>query len=60
MINDANIQSITVLIMQVPCCGGLLQFAQTAAESAKRKIPINTIVIGVNGEILQEAEAPAL
>jgi NAD-dependent dihydropyrimidine dehydrogenase PreA subunit len=60
MINDANIQSITVLIMQVPCCGGLLQLAQTAAESADRKVPINTIVIGVNGEVLQEVEAASL
>ena len=60
MINDANIQSITVLIMQVPCCGGLLQLAQTAAESATRKISITAIVIGVNGEILQEVEAAAL
>lgn len=57
MINDANIQSITVLIMQVPCCGGLLQLAQTAAGSAEKKIPINAVVIGVNGEILQEVEA---
>jgi ferredoxin len=57
MINDANIQSITVLIMQVPCCGGLLQLAQTAAGSAERKIPINAIVIGVNGEVLQEVSA---
>jgi len=60
MINDANIQSITVLIMQVPCCGGLLQLAQTAAGSADRKVPINAIVISVNGEVLQEVEAPAL
>ena len=57
MINDANIQSITVLIMQVPCCGGLLQLAQTATGSAERKIPINTIVIGVNGEVFQEVES---
>lgn len=60
MIDEANIQSISVLIMQVPCCGGLLQLAQTAAESAKRKIPINSIVIRVNGEVSQEAEAPVL
>lgn len=60
MTNDANIQSITVLIMQVPCCGGLLQLAQTAAGSADRKVPINAIVISVNGEVLQEVEAPAL
>ncbi|MBT8385906.1 MAG: 4Fe-4S binding protein [Ignavibacteria bacterium] len=57
MINDSNIQSITVLVMQVPCCSGLLQLAQTAAGSALRKIPIKAIVIGVNGEVLQEVSA---
>jgi hypothetical protein len=54
MINESNIKSITVLIMQVPCCGGLQQLAQFANDSAKRKIPINTVVIGVTGEILEE------
>ena len=54
MINESNINSITVLIMQVPCCGGLLQLAQLANESANRKVPINAVVIGVNGEILEE------
>jgi Pyruvate/2-oxoacid:ferredoxin oxidoreductase delta subunit len=55
MINESNIKSITVLIMQVPCCGGLLQLAQLANESAKRKVPIKTVVIGIKGEILEEA-----
>ncbi len=57
MVNDANIQSITVLIMQVPCCSGLLQLAQTAVQSASRQIPIIAVVIGVNGEVLQEISA---
>lgn len=54
MINDSNIQSITILIMQVPCCGGLLQLAQLANDSANRKVPIKTVVIGIKGEVLQE------
>ncbi len=54
MINESNIKSITVLIMQVPCCAGLLQLAQLANDSANREVPINTVVIGVNGEILEE------
>jgi ferredoxin len=54
MINESNIKSITVLVMQVPCCGGLLQLAQLANNSANRKVPINTVVIGVNGKILEE------
>ncbi|MBU0558292.1 MAG: 4Fe-4S binding protein [Bacteroidota bacterium] len=55
MINDAQIQSITALIMQVPCCGGLLQMAQHAVESAERKVPLKVVVIGINGEVLNEA-----
>ena len=54
MINESNIKSITVLIMQVPCCAGLLQLAQLANDSANKEVPINTVVIGVNGEILKE------
>jgi len=54
MINESKIKSITVIIMQVPCCGGLLKLAQLANESASRKVLINTVVVGVNGEILEE------
>ena len=43
LINDANINTLTVMIMQVPCCGGLLRLAQQAAAQAKRKIPVKCI-----------------
>ncbi len=56
MINDASLQSITVVIMQVPCCGGLAQLAQQAVEHANRKIPVTVVVIGIEGEILQKVE----
>jgi len=58
-IDDAKINTLTVLIMQVPCCGGLLNLAQQAAESATRKVPIKYVVVGVQGEILQEEWAAA-
>jgi len=53
MITDANIKSITVVIMQVPCCGGLFQLAMQAVEQAKRGIPVKVVVVGIHGEILQ-------
>ncbi|KAF0150805.1 MAG: 4Fe-4S ferredoxin [Ignavibacteria bacterium] len=56
MINDANIKSITVAIMQVPCCSGLAQLAQQAREHTGREIPVSVVVIGVQGEILQNVE----
>ncbi|MDP3581643.1 MAG: 4Fe-4S binding protein [Ignavibacteria bacterium] len=56
MVNDTNIKSITVVIMQVPCCSGLAQLAKQAVEQANREVPIKVIVIGVQGEILQSVE----
>ena len=54
MINDARINTMTVLRMEVPCCGGLLQMAQTAAQNSGRKIPLKEIVVGVQGDVLSE------
>jgi hypothetical protein len=54
MIDEAKVNTITVMMMQAPCCGGLLGVAKTAAEKAKRKVPIKAIVVGLKGEILSE------
>jgi len=56
MINESNLQSITVMIMQVPCCGGLLQLAQDAVNQTGKEIPVKVVVVGIQGEILQETE----
>jgi hypothetical protein len=55
LIEDAKINTLTVMIMQVPCCSGLLQVAEQAAQKANRKVPIKYLVVGMQGEILQEA-----
>ena len=54
MIDEAKINTLTVLIMQVPCCGGLVRMAQQAAGQASRKIPIKKVVVRIKGEILSE------
>jgi hypothetical protein len=54
MIDDSRINTLTVLMMEVPCCGGLLQIAKVAREKASRNIPIKAIVISIKGEILNE------
>jgi len=54
LIDEAKINTLTVIIMQVPCCGGLLHLAKTAAAQAARKIPIKNIVVGLQGEILKD------
>ena len=53
LIDDGQINSLTVMTMQVPCCSGLVHLAQKALDRAKRKIPLKNIVVGIKGEILK-------
>jgi len=54
MIDVAQIDSLTVLIMEVPCCGGLTNLAEIARSQAKRHIPMKIIVISLTGEVISE------
>ena len=54
MINDSKLNTITVLIMEVPCCGGLAVLALKAVERAERKVPVKKIVVGIQGNVLSE------
>ncbi len=53
LIDEAKINSLTVMIMQVPCCSGLLRLVQAAVKQAKRIVPLKCIVVGLQGEILK-------
>jgi len=54
LIDEAKINTLTVLIMQVPCCGGLMRMVREAAAGCSRKVPVRQVIVGVEGEILQE------
>ena len=48
---DRNaIRSVTVTIMEVPCCRGLAMLAQEAIKRSGREVPLEIAVIGVDGE----------
>lgn len=54
MIADTRINSLTVVMMEVPCCGGLLHMAQTARSNAGRNIPIKQAIVSLKGEVIEE------
>lgn len=54
LIDDAKINTLTVMIMQVPCCAGLVAMAEQALQQAKRKIPVKSIVLSLQGDVLSE------
>jgi NAD-dependent dihydropyrimidine dehydrogenase PreA subunit len=55
MIDEAQIRELHVLVMEVPCCSGLVHIANLAREAAARKIPVKKTVIGIKGDVLQES-----
>ncbi|MBC8319993.1 MAG: 4Fe-4S ferredoxin [Bacteroidetes bacterium] len=54
LIENAKINTITVMVMEVPCCSGLLKIVKTAADSASRKVPVKAQLISIKGEVLNE------
>jgi hypothetical protein len=54
MIDLSELNTLTILIMEVPCCGGLISIAQAALALAKRKIPLKKMVLSLQGELIAE------
>lgn len=47
---ENDIRSITVAIMEVPCCRGLDVMVRQALGQSGKDIPLETVIIGVDGE----------
>ena len=52
MINETNIQSLTVAILEVPCCSGLVHLAKQAIAQSGKEIPLNILLCKIDGEVI--------
>ena len=52
IIRENNIQSVTVVRMEVPCCGGLERAVVTALQNSGKMIPWQVVTFSVDGKIL--------
>ena len=53
IIRQNNIRSVTIVRMEVPCCGGLEQAAKTALQNSGKFIPWQVVTIAVDGRIVE-------
>ena len=53
IISRNDIKSLTVVRMEVPCCGGIEQAAVTALKNSGKFIPWRVVTLSTNGEILE-------
>ena len=54
LIRDAEVRSLTVAIMTVPCCTGLQVMVEHAVALSGVDIPVRTVVVGIDGQIAGE------
>ena len=53
IIRDNDIKSVTIVRMEVPCCGGLQRAAETALRNSGKFIPWQVVTISSDGKILE-------
>jgi hypothetical protein len=53
IIKEADLNSLSVVHMEVPCCFGYMKVAEKALEDAGSDIDVTRVVIGRDGEILE-------
>ncbi len=56
ILRNNDIKSVTVLRMEVPCCGGLEKAARNALQESGKFIPWQVVTVSIDGKILDESE----
>ena len=54
IIRENNIKSVTVVRMEVPCCGGLENAAKKALRQSGKFIPWQVVTVTVDGRLMEE------
>ena len=53
ILSSNDIKSVTILRMEVPCCGGIVRAAEGAVGDSGKDIPVRTVIISTDGEIIR-------
>ena len=53
IIKNNDIKSVTVVRMEVPCCGGIENAVKTALQLSGKFIPWNVVTVSINGDIIE-------
>ena len=53
ILSQNNIKSVTIVRMEVPCCGGLTQAVKNALQASEKFLPWQVVTISSDGRILR-------
>ena len=54
IIRQNDIRSVTVMRMEVPCCGGIEHAVRTALQNSGKFLPWRVVVVSTTGELLED------
>lgn len=54
ILRNNQINSLTVIRMEVPCCSGLVHAVKTAILNSGKPLPLRTVILSTDGRILEE------
>lgn len=55
ILSDTSIPKVTVVRMEVPCCGGLTEITRQAVEtSGRRDLPLDVVTLSVTGDLQRQ------
>jgi hypothetical protein len=46
-----DVKSVTVVRMEVPCCGGIARLAREAIAASGRDVPLRDVIVGIDGQL---------
>ncbi|WP_417914421.1 ATP-binding protein [Candidatus Electronema sp. JM] len=49
-----KLNSVTILIMEVPCCGAMIQIVKAAYSQAQTAVPVRHVVVSTEGKVLAD------
>jgi len=52
IVRTAELRSLTMIHMEVPCCSGLTRIAQHAVAAAGSDVPLEDVTVSIRGEVL--------
>ena len=52
ILRENDVQSVTIVHLEVPCCGGLEMAARKALQDSGKFIPWQVVTISIDGRIL--------
>jgi hypothetical protein len=57
--DTADIKSVTIAVIEVPCCQGLPMIVKKGMDIAGKKVPVEVVIISTRGEVLKKEELAA-